>query len=65
MSTSKEDDIRDRAYALWQAEGSPEGRGEEFWHRAEQEISGETEVGGSDLGADLAHPDAATGLPKP
>jgi len=27
--------IRERAYFLWQAEGCPEGRGTEFWDRAQ------------------------------
>ena len=26
--------IRERAYALWQKEGSPDGRDAEFWERA-------------------------------
>lgn len=31
--------IRERAYALWQQAGSPEGREEEFWHLAEAEAA--------------------------
>jgi hypothetical protein len=26
--------VRERAYLLWQQEGSPDGRAEEYWHRA-------------------------------
>ena len=26
--------VRERAYALWEQEGRPEGRAEEYWHRA-------------------------------
>jgi hypothetical protein len=26
--------VRERAYALWEKDGCPEGRAEEFWHRA-------------------------------
>ena len=26
--------VRDRAYFLWEQEGCPEGRADEFWHRA-------------------------------
>jgi hypothetical protein len=26
--------VRERAYALWEEEGRPEGRAEEYWHRA-------------------------------
>lgn len=29
-----EQDVRERAYAIWEKEGRPEGRAEEFWHRA-------------------------------
>jgi hypothetical protein len=29
-----EDHIRHRAYMLWLEEGEPEGRAEEYWHRA-------------------------------
>ena len=39
MSDSHDDDrlqrIREIAYGLWEKEGSPEGRQDEFWHRAE------------------------------
>jgi hypothetical protein len=30
--------VRERAYALWQDEGRPEGRDAEFWLTAEQEV---------------------------
>jgi hypothetical protein len=30
--------IRERAYALWEAEGRPEGRALEHWRRAEREV---------------------------
>lgn len=26
--------VRERAYALWEQEGRPEGRAEDYWHRA-------------------------------
>ena len=32
-----------RAYELWEQAGSPEGRAEEFYHQAEQELQNETE----------------------
>jgi uncharacterized protein YjbJ (UPF0337 family) len=31
------DRIRRRAYAIWQEEGSPDGREYDHWHRAERE----------------------------
>lgn len=30
--------IAARAYALWEAQGRPEGRDQEFWFAAEQEL---------------------------
>ncbi|MGJ5180070.1 DUF2934 domain-containing protein [Bradyrhizobium oligotrophicum] len=33
-----EDRIRERAHALWEQSGRPEGREDEFWYRAEHEI---------------------------
>ncbi len=35
---SEDEDVSRRAYELWQTEGSPEGRAEEFWFRAEAEL---------------------------
>ena len=32
------DAIRDRAYALWEAAGSPDGQDEHFWHQAERDL---------------------------
>ena len=29
--------VRERAYALWEHAGRPDGRGDEFWHQAQQE----------------------------
>ena len=36
------DQQRERAYALWEQAGSPEGRHDEFWEQAGQELAGET-----------------------
>jgi hypothetical protein len=33
-----EEEIRRRAYFLWEQEGQPSGRDEEYWHRAKQEL---------------------------
>jgi hypothetical protein len=40
-STTKntEDQVRQRAYELWEQQGSPTGREEEFWLQAEREIN--------------------------
>lgn len=40
-----EDKVRVRAYHLWEAEGRPEGRGDEFWARALQLEQQESAVG--------------------
>jgi hypothetical protein len=48
----KEQQIRERALRLWREAGEPEGRNEEFWRRAEQELKRE------DLAAPPSLPDA-------
>ncbi len=42
--TDREGTIRDRAYAIWQEEGQPEGQGADHWHRAESEMGGDGAV---------------------
>ena len=39
MASEKQDRIAQIAYAIWQAEGQPDGRHEEHWHRAVREIA--------------------------
>jgi Protein of unknown function (DUF2934) len=41
MSEDKQTRIEQRAYALWQMEGRPDGRHEEHWQRAAREIEAE------------------------
>lgn len=48
--------IRDRAYALWEREGQPEGRAEEHWRQARSDVEAE------DAGSGLESPDT---LPDP
>ena len=33
-----EGEIRQRAYLLWEADGKPDGRHEQYWHRARELI---------------------------
>lgn len=33
----RENDVRNRAHALWEAEGRPDGRAEMHWQRAEED----------------------------
>ena len=37
-----EERIRQRAYSLWEMEGRPEARADEYWHRARELIEDET-----------------------
>jgi hypothetical protein len=37
---SQEAAIRERAYAIWEAEGRPDGRDWEHWYRAAHEVLG-------------------------
>jgi hypothetical protein len=39
-----EQDIRERAYALWEARGRPEGSAEEDWRAAEQQLRAELDA---------------------
>ncbi len=41
MDMAWEDRVRARAYALWEREGRPEGRAEEHWRQAEEELRAE------------------------
>jgi DUF2934 family protein len=38
MSESREQAIRERAYALWEQDGRPEGRSVAHWSQAEMEV---------------------------
>jgi hypothetical protein len=42
-----EDRIRKRAYELWESDGSPEGRADDYWSRAQAQIEAEGETGDS------------------
>ena len=41
LSDPTEHDIRERAHRLWEQAGRPEGREDEFWRAAEQELRNE------------------------
>jgi Protein of unknown function (DUF2934) len=41
MADPTEKEITTRAYELWEKAGKPEGRDEEFYHQAEQELRNE------------------------
>ncbi|MBX3597136.1 MAG: DUF2934 domain-containing protein [Rhizobiaceae bacterium] len=41
MSGNRDERIRERAHAIWDREGKPEGEAERHWKQAEQEIDQE------------------------
>src|SRR5258706_2937778 len=45
MESPTEKQILNRAYEIWERNGRPEGREDEFWHQAEQELRAEEERG--------------------
>jgi len=54
MSEDREERIRQRAYQLWEADGSPEGRADDYWHKAAAQIDAATGAGtdASEVAAD-------------
>ncbi len=50
--------IRDRAYHLWDADGRPEGRSEDFWERARELVGIEQSVGAGELPNPATQPGA-------
>ncbi len=51
MAYPTDEQIRSRAHQMWEEAGRPDGRAEEFWHRAERDLTnaadgeGATEAG--------------------
>ena len=41
MSDNREQRIRERAHSLWEADGKPDGREQDYWFRAEKLIDEE------------------------
>ena len=54
MDDGREDRIRARAYELWQRDGSPDGRENDHWIEAEQEVDAENTGAGSAVSHDKA-----------
>ncbi|MFC0399186.1 DUF2934 domain-containing protein [Paraburkholderia rhizosphaerae] len=44
--------IRERAYHLWEQDGSPEGRADEYWDKARRQILAEGDDGPASVSAD-------------
>ena len=56
MPIDTEARIRDRAYALWETAGRPDGNDKDFWTAAERQLAEEADL-------DLSAEDAKTRLP--
>ncbi|WP_163267708.1 DUF2934 domain-containing protein [Chelativorans alearense] len=48
MSSDREEQVRRRAYELWEMEGRPEGRHREHWERAAREMAMEKDGSAED-----------------
>ncbi|MCF3945221.1 DUF2934 domain-containing protein [Acidiphilium sp. AL] len=66
-SDDREQRIRERAYALWQQAGSPEGQHETFWHQAKaEERAREERTSDADDGSfPASDPHSNTGITGP
>jgi hypothetical protein len=60
MRSDREERIKERAYAIWLAEGRAHGRHQEHWHRAEREIAAEETTGKAAGGGTARRVRAAT-----
>ena len=56
MRSDREERIKERAYAIWLAEGRVHGRHQDHWHRAEREIAAEDSAGKAAGGATARRP---------
>jgi hypothetical protein len=64
MHQGDEDDIRRKAYELWENEGRPEGRHDDHWRRAHETFKQDkttAEISGGSAG--VMTPDAGDGTP--
>lgn len=41
MNTNRDEQVRQRAYRIWEAEGRPDGMEADHWARAERELAAE------------------------
>jgi hypothetical protein len=51
MSKEREDRVKTRAYAIWEREGRPEGRHEDHWHMASEELGSDSHPEARSLGS--------------
>jgi hypothetical protein len=65
---NRQEQLRARAYGIWQAEGEPHGRDREHWEKAERELAlseSEDPVGGETEASGVVTPEAAKPTPAP
>ncbi len=60
-----EDEIRQRAFALWEERGRPVGYEAEFWLQAERELKGKGNTSGISSNADAAKSGSGSDGPRP
>jgi hypothetical protein len=65
MSTIQPDEgaIREQAYLLWEAEGRPDGRSNEYWQRAKVKVSEKSQMDTLVKGAPKASRNARAAAP--
>jgi hypothetical protein len=39
MDTDRIQELKDRAHAIWEAEGRPDGRADQHWRQAEEQLA--------------------------
>jgi hypothetical protein len=62
MIDDREQEIRERAYAIWERDGCPAGVAEDHWHEAAREVNGPQEAS---VAAEIARPAKAAGARSP
>ena len=65
MPQNPQQSILERAYAIWEMEGRPEGRSLAHWLQAEQEAMRDGRMGVTDDGRPVKSPPAAARRPRP
>lgn len=65
MHSLHEDDIRARAYALWEQDGSPDGRAADYWERAQRELREESGLDRSEQTEEVTQPTPPAGFRAP
>ena len=64
MTDRHEDRVRERAYAIWEKEGRPDGEDLRHWSAAEAELRGTNEQAGKPI-EETEAATRATGVPVP